>query len=560
MEYIRKRIAVIAIFIIAISSAGIHGKIITETGAAPAPDPAVVQTDQGAVRGVVRNEVLEFRGIPYAAAPTGERRWALPQPASTWTGVRDASQFGRACPQVARFGLTEASNEEDCLSINVSVPRVRKPGEKLPVIFWIHGGAFIGGASNLYRSDALVKGGRVIVVTANYRLGVFGFMPHPAFAAEHNGAYGLEDQRAAMRWVQRNIAAFGGNPGNVTVAGESAGAGSICVHLSSPEGVTGLFQKAIVQSAGCLFQFPSVAEGEKLGIKVATNPALGCTNPATALQCLRQAPVQALLEAGRIAAGSSVMSFSPTIGSQSVRRSTSDAVETGALVKVPIILGGTRDELRLYVGYDQQAGRWVTHENYSEALHKAYGSTPQELQRQVPEKVAQQYALTDSISAASLLGTVMSNFTPLVGINNCLYLHTGDQFSRFMPVYQFEFADQNAPVLGVSIPAKPDPKMELGAVHSSELNYLFPNMSNTSKIDAPDLAPASQELANKLVAYWTSFAWTGKPHAVGAPTWPRYKGTDTVMLLDTGRIRAYNASKQHQCSFWKSLYPDQLGG
>ena len=203
----------------------------------PMNDPMVIQTDLGAVRGVYRNGVLEFRGIPYAAAPSGDRRWAPPQPAAAWTGIRDASNFGSACPQAAQFGLTEESNDEDCLSINVSVPKGVKVGVKTPVFVWVHGGAFVGGSSNLYRLDALARSG-VVAVTFNYRVGVFGFMPHPAFDAAYNGGYGLEDQR--------NIAAFGGDPDNVTLAGESAGAGSICQHFASPEHVEGLFYKVIM--------------------------------------------------------------------------------------------------------------------------------------------------------------------------------------------------------------------------------------------------------------------------------------------------------------------------
>lgn len=199
----------------------------------------VVQTSLGPVQGIARNGAYEYRGMPYALAPTGDLRWALPQPVTaSWTSVFPAYDFGPACPQKARFGVTEASDNEDCLSINVSVPADIKPGEKLPVFFWIHGGAFVGGSSNLYRLDKLAREGRLVVVSINYRLGALGFMPNPAFASNgYNGNYGLEDQRLAMKWVQDNIEAFGGDKTNVTIAGESAGAGSTCMHLASPEQV-----------------------------------------------------------------------------------------------------------------------------------------------------------------------------------------------------------------------------------------------------------------------------------------------------------------------------------
>lgn len=519
-------------------------------------DPTVVQTDSGAVHGVYRNGVLEFRGIPYAAAPSGDRRWAPPQPAAAWAGIRDASNFGSACPQAARFGLTEESNDEDCLSINVSVPKGVKAGAKTPVFVWVHGGAFVGGSSNLYRLDALAHSG-VVAVTFNYRVGVFGFMPHPAFDAAYNGGYGLEDQRAALRWVQRNIAAFGGDPDNVTLAGESAGAGSICQHLVSPEHVEGLFHKVVIQSAGCLQPMPTVEQAQQAGLTVAAT--VGCKDPATALQCLRRAPVKVLVDAGTAMAGNAVMAFAPTVGAQTVPRGMSEAFKTGKVVKVPMIMGGTRDELRLYVAYDQQAGRKVTRENFTNKLRTLYGSTQEERERQVPTQVARTYPLTGEINPPTLLGSIMSDFNPAVGINNCLYLHTADAFSRYVPVYQFEFADRNAPVLGVGIPAQPDPGMELGAVHSSEINYLFPRYSNTSRIDAPELAPESQKLADQMVAYWTSFASAGVPSAPDSPAWAKYGNPNTVMLLDPGKVGLYNASQEHKCEFWKSMYPEQLG-
>jgi para-nitrobenzyl esterase len=212
----------------------------------------VVQTASGAVRGAIRNGALEFRGIPYAAPPPGALRWASPQPAAAWEGTLDAAEFRSACPQTARYGLTEASEEEDCLHLNVSAPL---PGAgmvaaKRPVIVWIHGGAFVGGAASLYRLDEIVRSGDVVVVSMDYRLGVFGFMPHPAFDAEHNGGYALEDQRLALRWVQRNITAFGGDPENMT-------------------------------SAGCIFPLRRVEESARLGRKVAER--VGCGDTATAL-------------------------------------------------------------------------------------------------------------------------------------------------------------------------------------------------------------------------------------------------------------------------------------
>ena len=157
------------------------------------------------------------------------------------------------------------------------------------------------------------------------------------------------------------------------------------------------------------------------------------------------------------------------------------------------------------------------------------------------------------------LGTAMSDYNPTVGINNCLYLRTGEAFAKFAPVWQWEFADRNAPVIGVGIPAKPDVGFELGAVHSSELNYLFPKLSNTSKIDAPDLALASQKVSDQMVAYWTSFVKNGAPKVANAPAWPRYGKPGSVMRFEPGKTGPYDSARLHKCGFWNGLYPERLG-
>ncbi len=530
--------------------------LINSTLAAAAPALLEVKTDLGAVRGTVRNGVLEFRGIPFAASPSGERRWTPPAPATPWEGVRDASEFGPGCPQVARYGLTDGSDVEDCLSINVSLPKDTKPKAKLPVIAWIHGGAFWGGASNLYRLDALTQRG-VIVVSFNYRLGAFGFMPHPSFDAKDNGAYGLEDQRAALQWVQRNIAAFGGDPSNITVAGESAGAGSICEHLAHPEHTEGLFQKAMLLSAGCLHDLPTVSKLQALGTTVAES--VGCKDPATALSCLRKASLQSLLDASAKAAGSAVLAFAPSNGSEATPRSFAEAIQTGKILKVPVLMGGTRDELRLYVGYSQQAGEKVTAENFTEFLRKTYESSDKEKAQKNLEKITQEYPVKGVTDLPAYFGSIESDYHPHVGINNCLYLHSAEKYSKYAKVYAFEFADPDALNLGVSIPAQPDPGMALGAVHSSELTYFFPNMSNTSRIDAPNLTPPAQALADQMQSFWVSFAKKGVPSSAKAPAWPLYKGGSTVMLQYPGKVGPYDASRQHHCEFWKTLYPEKLG-
>jgi len=522
----------------------LFGGVAPLDAARTASDPAVVMTDKGAVRGVIRNGVREFKGIPYAQPPVGKLRWSLPEPATAWSGILDATKYKNACPQVERYGLTESSDNEDCLHINVTVPYSGKADlkRKRTVIVWLHGGAFVGGSSALYPLDYMAKSGDVVVVSMNYRLGIFGFTAHPAFDADHNGGYGLEDQRAALRWVKKNIAAFGGDPNNVTIAGESAGGAGVCMHILAPDETTGLFQKAIVQSAGCVTPLPSLEDGKKIGRKVAS--LVGCSDEATALSCLRKKSVTELLAAATKVAGSSIVTYMPVIGTKTVPLPGAQAIPAGKFVHVPMLMGGTRDELRLYVAYAIQAGQSVTKDNYADLLKETYGTNT--------DAVVALYPVGDYSSAASALGTVWSDFRPDVGINNCIYLETSKLLRKSVPVHQFVFADRNAPAVTTN------PGFEMGAVHSSELPYQFPHFDNTTKIAGPDLSPASQKLAGQMMAYWTSFAKTGKPSAPDSPVWGLFTSDGTVMNLEPGKVGYFDADAAHKCKSWKKLYPNIL--
>src|SRR5215470_11155358 len=264
------------------------------TRASAAPKSPVVATDKGPVRGVTIGKVQAFLGIPYAAAPIGALRWRPPQEHAGWQGVLDASEFGAHCPQVATpYG--KPSTTEDCLFLNVFTPDKTNHGRPhlLPVMFWIHGGGLVVGLSDGYDPTKLVAQD-VLVVTINYRLGELGFLAHAALAAESPtgaaGNYGLMDQQAAMRWVRRNIRAFGGDPDNVTIFGESAGGLSVHSQLASPL-AAGLFHKAIVESGAYSLVQPSLSAAEAAGAAFATSA--GCADPSTA--CLRSLPVATIL-------------------------------------------------------------------------------------------------------------------------------------------------------------------------------------------------------------------------------------------------------------------------
>ena len=312
-------------------------------------DPAVVQTDAGPVRGTVTDDHRLFQGIPYAASTAGELRWRPPQPVRPWTQVRDATRPGPMCPQQRSSYAEVASLAEDCLCLNVVVPRTAGP--QRPVMVWIHGDGAIG-AGSFFDARRLATVGDVMVVTINYRLGIFGAFGYPGL--EGSGAFGLQDQQAALGWVARNAASFGGDPGNVTVFGESYGGLSASAHLVAP-GSAGLFQRAIVQSGFALMDLPAggifpglpavawygwraSAEVEALGAAVAAQ--LGCADAATALACLRGVPVPELF--------AHAQPFQPFgFGNRVLPEVPAQALRDGRFHRVPVISGGTRDEHRL---------------------------------------------------------------------------------------------------------------------------------------------------------------------------------------------------------------------
>jgi para-nitrobenzyl esterase len=493
------------------------------------------------VQGVASDGFIHFKGIPYAQPPVGPLRWSPPEPAPAWEGVLDASAYRSICPQPERYGIKESSLNEDCLHLNVTVPAGEAQAPR-PVIVWIHGGAFVGGSSALYDLEELARTGDAVVVSMNYRVGVFGVMAHPGFAPDSNGGYGLLDQREALRWVQRNIAAFGGDPDNVTLAGESAGGAGVCMHLLAPEQTQGLFHKAIVMSAGCVTPLPTVEAAMEIGNQVAK--LVGCETGTEGLECLRSKPVKDLLDAGTVVAGDSILTFMPNVGTDTVPLPGAQAFPAGKFVQVPVIMGGTRDELRLYVAYAVQAGQKIDAENYADLLLDTYGDHA--------ERIIARYPLSNYSSAATALGSVWSDFRSDVGINHCIYLETAKLARAHAPVYQFVFSDRDAP------PVTANPGFEMGAVHSSELPYLFPGYDNTREMAGPELAPASKALAQQMLEYFTSFARTGKPEASGAPVWEPYIQEDRVLNLEPGKTGYFNASEAAQCDFWKTLYPEVL--
>lgn len=494
-----------------------------------AVDPALVQTVTGPVRGVVAPDHRLFAGIPFAAPPVGTLRWRPPAPVLPWRGVRDATRFGPHCIQNPGADPEAGRNaSEDCLSLNVWTPAAQSSTPR-PVMVWIHGGAFVNGSSDVYRAQWLVSRGDIIVVTLNYRLGALGFLAHPALGPTGQiGNYGLEDQQAALRWVRDNIAGFGGDPGKVTIAGESAGAMSVCDHLVAPASV-GLFRSAILQSGPCQAQ-ADLNTASRHALKYAA--AVGCPNPATAGACLRTLPVDRLrIPVWHYTVGTDDLS-GPVTGTSTLPVDPVQAFATGRAVRVPVLMGTTRDEFTLFVGFRYlRAPQEFAPDSYPRLLAETFGPKAAAVQRMYPPEryggvpLAYSAAVTD-------------------GVFSCVSEDMAAALGRTMPVFTYEFNDRAAP--------RPDPlrtlPFDVGASHSLELRYLF------DVGGAPPLTPSQRRLSEQMIDYWSGFVANGVPTVPGQPAWPRREGDGPLMSLQSDRSQLVGSFQdEHRCSFWAGL-------
>ncbi len=312
--------------------------LIAAVPASAAPRSLTISTDKGSVAGASADEVDRFLGIPYAAPPVGTGRWQPPAPAAAWTGTRSATSPGSRCLQFG--GDTGPGMSEDCLYLNVYTPAHRK-NRPLPVLFWIHGGGFSSGSGDTQDGSLIARTDDVVVVTINYRLGVFGFLGLPGLSKQGAGNYGLLDQQAALRWTQRNIGASGGDASRVTIAGLSAGGHSVCALLASPP-ARGLFSGAIIQSGGCPSHTvkQAVARGKKYAA------AAGCSASPVGLACLRAKPASELQAAAQNFTGGALSGSLPVSGVPELPVAPLKAVRTGRTANVPLLIGHTRDEVR----------------------------------------------------------------------------------------------------------------------------------------------------------------------------------------------------------------------
>ncbi|MFU8876215.1 carboxylesterase/lipase family protein [Micromonospora sp. SL4-19] len=475
-----------------------------------------------------------FSGIPYAAPPVGARRWRPPAPPAPWDSPRDASQPGPVCPQLGGPTGSTIVGDEDCLYLNVTTP-VHGDDQARPVLVWLPGGRFVSGAGSDYDPTRLAVTGGMVVVTANYRLGALGFLDLPALAADPDaGNYGLADQRAALRWVRRNIAGFGGDPDSVTLAGQSAGGYSICAQLASPA-AAGLFQKAIIQSSPCGNAMVTRQVAQTWGRQAAQE--LGCNTPAIEVDCLRAISAARLVTLGAdhmpISAGRLAdLPWLPVADTSVLPRQPLDALRRGSSARVPMLTGSTRDEMRPFVALEHDArGRPVTVADYPELLSAQFGPRA--------AAIRAHYPATSYPSPGIALATVLTDWGHMLGA--CPVLPANRAVAEHAPVYAYEFAEDS----GASIAGFP-----LGAPHGAELPYLF-----DGAFDGPGDVPLTvpqRHLSEQLIRYWSNFAASGDPNGAGLPAWPRHRGGDggLVLSMTNGSIEATDFGKAHQCGFW----------
>jgi para-nitrobenzyl esterase len=522
------RLAIAGVTLAALTAAApaVSASTVGVQAAAASTAGPVAGTANGVVLGVASGAVDEFLGVPYAAPPVGALRWQPPKPAASWTGVRDATQFAPHCPQPASpFG--KASTSEDCLYLNVFTPSHQQPGSGSPVMVWIHGGALVTGESDDYNPAKLVADG-VTVVTINYRLGALGFLAHPALAdgKGQSGDYGLMDQQAALRWVQRNIAGFGGDPRNVTIFGESAGGLSTLSQVASPQ-AKGLFQKAIVESGSYNLTQAPLSAAETAGEAFATQA--GCASQTAA--CLRSLPVSTIL------AGEDTAGYTPNLNSEVLPETLKTAFATGNFNRVPIINGTNQDEWRLFVALSELEGNPVTAANYQSMISTTLAVTPA-----AAAVIAAKYPLSAFSSPSVALGAVGTD-----AIFACPALTIDQSVSRYVPTFAYEFNDENAPENFL-----PPVSFPYGAPHASEIQYLM----DLPTVAFPGTLSVQQEqLATTMKEYWTSFAKRGFPSSVGTPFWPLFSNLTQQMesLAPPTPGTETDFAATHNCAFWTAL-------
>ncbi|CAN5296109.1 carboxylesterase/lipase family protein [soil metagenome] len=460
----------------------------------------VVRTDRGLVRGATAADVDYFKGIPYALPPVGLLRWRAPQQVPAWSGIRDATAFGHDCVQLPAPGQAEQAGpgmSEDCLYLNLWRPAGVRRGRRLPVMVWIHGGAYINGSASLslYDGSALARQG-VILVSINYRLGRLGFFAHPALTAANAdsgalGNYALMDQIAALRWVQANVAGFGGDPANVTIFGQSAGGLSVATLMASPM-ATGLFARAIVMSGGARYGAKgpvSVARAERTGQALARQFGVD-GDDAKALDQLRSIPAERLAQSTSFAAlfaplpDGSMPAWGPVIDGHVLTGYFEDAMRAGAVARVSFMAGATTNDAAAPAEGDPFA-RFGPDADRARSL---YATDPAD----APRAIAVEGGMVEPTRL------------------------TVDLMQRQgIPAYFYRAG---------YVPAGKASAWVKGVPHGGEIALVFDNLAALDNPSNP-VSAADRAASAQMSRYFVNFAKTGNPNDAGLPDWPAYEAT-----------------------------------
>jgi para-nitrobenzyl esterase len=475
-----------------------------------------VTIEDGKLKGAGADGLVSFKGIPYAAPPVGNLRWRPPQPATKWSGIREATAYGHDCMQLpfpsdaAPLGTTPA---EDCLLVNVWAPQHRTG--KVPVLVWIYGGGFVNGGSSpaVYDGSQFAKRG-LVFVSFNYRLGRFGFFAHPSLTKESKdgllGNYGYMDQIAAMKWVQRNIASFGGDPHQVTVFGESAGGGSVHMLMTSPQSI-GLFQRAVVESGGGRALMPSTGlrEGkggrlsaEEIGEAFAKKNGIIGTD-AAALKKLRALPAESIVDGLNMASmGPAADTYSgPMIDGRIVSDTTETLYRQGKYQHLPMIVGANSMD----IGF--------TRARTVDELFAPFGANTEAAKTAYDAAGSKSLTVIGRNVAADQLMIEPARF-----VAQTLSSH-GDS------VWEYRFG----------YVASCMRSQWSGAPHATEIPFVFDTVQ--AKYGA-QLTPEDESIARETNEYWANFAKNGNPNGSALPNWPQYTKSDELLLIESGGPKA----------------------
>jgi len=489
-----------------------------------------VDIHSGPIVGSIDNGMRSFKGIPYATPPVGELRWHQPVDVAPWTSPKTTQTYASQCAQNKALGVfANEGGEEDCLYLNVFAPSKPATDQPLPVFVWFHGGSLLVGASQDYDPGKLVKQGNAVVVTVNYRLGIMGFFA-PAALREHGlptGNFGLMDQTFALQWVQKNIAKFGGDPDNVTIAGESSGGMSVYTHVLSPWS-KGLFHHGIAQSGAALILKPprfgaAVLLDDAENLSQAFAKAVSC--PEVNLTCLRALPVETILQHQRPHA-----IVRPIVDGSYVPALPALLFKNGNVNKVTLLSGNTLDEARFFIALGETSGNPpMTTESYVDAMTGYFGAP-------LVDSVLSEYPLSDfNTPSEGWSAAVTDSFfaCPAQMIHRWL--------DNTIPTYAYEFADRTAPSYLTAT------TYDLGASHTYELPYLFEGFHGGDDGVPVALNPLQEAFSDEMVKLWTQAHLASENHA----QWPRFGKQETVLkLVLPTPVTTTDFGKTHHCDFW----------